>query len=824
MACPTPSTLESFCVGGQLAEFCSNADGTFPEIQVLVNIINPIGGYICDPTNGAMLVGDLVYDSNQDGPVNPATGQADPRFPDGNDGCWCTCPLWANTAADPDQALQPGGTFYAISVIVGGQLIGGQQFIVQLDADEEYEFESYECGQCIPLKNLLDPLPTLPPTAAFCEAVENCLPPEIPWVGIEGPGIIISTGDQVEGGDGHNPTIGIDENYILGLTFDNCAEVLACFTMPSSPNSTVTIGGTVDALTLDVDPAAICQIVNDNCPQSLTVFTGINPDGAVTYLNEDGGLSTHQIWSTDPNNLITLDPTDNSLLLTLNVNNGAVGVSRPATAADVFIHDGNVTPDAAYPADIADAALVYKRPSDGRLVVLPNPTILADVDAVVDNGDNTTTITTTDDQGNETEGAVLNDLLVNAGAFGTSRSIDPDADILLHEGNVADGTGVDPATVSQIIKLDSGALGVPIAPQPEWVYAGYDPAVHATPNLAGSGTTADPYQIPIPDICVLLGQLDPAATPAAATDEVLAIDTDGACKRVTIPAAPVWDYGSYDPAVMTAGGGLAGAGTAADPYLIPLPDLCALLGEYDPAVSSAAATDQVIVLAADGTCRLATIPEGSTDTNTTYTLVDNDDSSFTLTDSDGLDAGTVGLCDLVDDLASTPTAPDGALYLYHDPASGGCGVAPVAAGDPVVLQYVPYDPAEHADGGIAGSGTTAEPYQIPLPPPCKVAQSVDYCDFDTAGTLPPRPVTCDGTLTDVTVLASTAPNGGDEVFEVFVNGASIGTATLASGDTVATLSAPTAVTAGDVITVVMVSTTATAASTFGSITTVVECA
>lgn len=186
------------------------------------------------------------------------------------------------------------------------------------------------------------------------------------------------------------------------------------------------------------------------------------PGGAIICVPaKDGtGGGSNVTDNTDNTGTVTAsDGTSGTFITELLANDGAVGTSRPVDpATDILLHDGSVTPDAAFPGDIStEAALVYKNP-DGKLVVPAAPATVADVDSIIDNGDNTSTVMATDDQGNATTGTVLNDLLVNNGAYGVSRSVAPAADIFLTENNVADGTNTDPACTTPVEKLADGSL------------------------------------------------------------------------------------------------------------------------------------------------------------------------------------------------------------------------------------------------------------------------------------------------------------------------------------------------------------------------------
>lgn len=91
----------------------------------------------------------------------------------------------------------------------------------------------------------------------------------------------------------------------------------------------------------------------------------------------------------------------------------------------------------------------------------------------------------------------------------------------------------------------------------------------------------------------------------------------------------------------------------------------------------------------------------------------------------------------------------------------------------------------------------------------------DYCGFNIAEGIAPRIADCDGEMT-VDVVTSSAPVGGAEVFDVLINGLVVGQVELLAGNLVGT-EGPWPVGAGDIITVVMSSTTALQPSGLGSV-------
>lgn len=248
VTCPTSSTLECICIGGQLSVACCDQDGEWPEIRVVANLNGPGGGSpMVDPSNCSFVSETTVE-----------------QIITGTNGCWCTCPLLPNKAENPDEAIQPSGTSWSISVQVPNSSGPGWSTVVgpidlEIDADKDYAamgdccIIQGPCGECVNLLCLIDPLPTDPPTDRFCAAVYACLPPLV--------------GTNLMGGD--NITGSWEDGYVLDLT---CEDICACIPGPASADGSVAVSG--DCLT-GWDLSVTTSLVDDG-------------DGSITYTDPTG--------------------------------------------------------------------------------------------------------------------------------------------------------------------------------------------------------------------------------------------------------------------------------------------------------------------------------------------------------------------------------------------------------------------------------------------------------------------------------------------------------------------------------------------------------
>lgn len=157
------------------------------------------------------------------------------------------------------------------------------------------------------------------------------------------------------------------------------------------------------------------------------------------------------------------------------------------------------------------------------------------------------------------------------------------------------------------------------------------------------------------------------------------------------------------------------------------------------------ADGNVTTVNADGSAGPTLCAAPCEDTNTTTTTVElaaSDDGGsleITLTDSDNNPVtGSIPCADLaailtpclpagaVDTFVTFGTDADGNITVTNADGTAGPILCPApcgTGGDPIVFNYVPYDATTHVAGPIAGAGTTASPYQIPLP------SAADYlCD------------------------------------------------------------------------------------------------
>lgn len=186
----SPSQLTAWRVGGQVdpawletadpdAEQGVNelAGRTWDQIRVTTTLSTPTGGApIVDPTNGAHIhplstVETLARDVDTGAP---------------SDGQWHTDLLKAVIADDPDEALQPTGLVWQLTVEIDADPAGNgtrwttvNEYDIQIDADRDYVAEGETVTvnglTCIDVNALIAVPVTTPPTTAFADAVQDVL-------------------------------------------------------------------------------------------------------------------------------------------------------------------------------------------------------------------------------------------------------------------------------------------------------------------------------------------------------------------------------------------------------------------------------------------------------------------------------------------------------------------------------------------------------------------------------------------------------------------------------------------------------------------------
>ena len=185
---PIASTLTPFRICGTVVDSC----GDPVSVDVKIELLNPAGGRLIDPTTNGLLT------------VSPWVDRFD-------DGCWCTCPLFPNSAADPNQAILPGSTGYQLSVWPTGSIntpLVNETVFLNLEDMQLLPTETSACGVCINVNDMLGKPPVVPPPATFCDAVLACSP----------------ASTVVDNGDG---TFTHDDGLGAGVVIDVCAAVTA---------------------------------------------------------------------------------------------------------------------------------------------------------------------------------------------------------------------------------------------------------------------------------------------------------------------------------------------------------------------------------------------------------------------------------------------------------------------------------------------------------------------------------------------------------------------------------------------------------------------
>ena len=215
----------------------------------------------------------------------------------------------------------------------------------------------------------------------------------------------------------------------------------------------------------------------------------------------------------------------------------------------------------------------------------------------------------------------------------------------------------------------------------EVVYVDYDPDVHEPGLVAGDGTEASPFQVPIivpgSDCCVY--QFDADYSPA---DGDAPSGSGTADDPFLLPLPP--DPPSFilvDQGDEAAGDGLGGSGTADDPWQVPICCPVVTYVPYDPDVHDAGDVEGSGT--EDDPWQIPLPPEDECcvyQFDADYNPADGDTPSGSGTSDDPF-------------LLPLPGDPDGAFFVN-----------------------VPYDPDVHEDGSIVGAGTETDPIQIPLPP------------------------------------------------------------------------------------------------------------
>lgn len=153
MAVPE-STLTTFRICGYMEDGC----GDPAQGRITVTMVNPDGSLVADPTSGAQ--------------INTAAAVQNESW---EDGCWCTCDLFPNSAADPAAALQPNNTSYQIVINSGGAEVINEIIHINTEDFAALPTVDQDCGPCVNISQLIDFVPTSPPPSTFKDAVADCL-------------------------------------------------------------------------------------------------------------------------------------------------------------------------------------------------------------------------------------------------------------------------------------------------------------------------------------------------------------------------------------------------------------------------------------------------------------------------------------------------------------------------------------------------------------------------------------------------------------------------------------------------------------------------
>lgn len=742
--CPAPSSLPTFCVGGQLSPgACDNL--VSQDIRVQLRLVDQAGNpvdVVTDPTSCGEIVSSVVEEIHEN-----------------TSGCWCVCLPFANySSVDGNRAPIPATTAWQIQLFVGDATLGnwqpvGQQRRFSIDADFDYAEAcgdcgpyTVSCGDCIPIVCLLetDGNPAVVPStpnALFCDAVMGCMQETVNDLQVQINNIPTSftyvpwdpathvNGTIVGAGSPADP-------FQVPLPFDQ-EQFFTYVVYDAAVHSTGTpVGSGTNADPYQIPlPQTICDML-----AGVQTVNGVAPVGT-QFLGSDCtfyDLPAESVYQYVDFNSVT---------------HASGTIAGSGTTADPFQIPLPPTPPDGGEIENVELVSTTTDPALNTVTQLFRITETDDGDADPATHDFSVVIPVP--QAASFAYAPYDAATHGAGAItGTGTAADPyqiplSPDVCSQLGGLPAATGATLETDEVlVIQADGSCARKTIAPS-VLSYSPYDPATHQAGTVVGSGTTADPSQIPLP---------------------------------------PVYTYVPYDAATHDAGA-VAGAGTAASPYEIPLPptpetqvevtgisitgnvtnpdgsttvtytltetddgdadpashsfdvvfpaaasnaDLCDLIAALTAATGTVLASDEVVVIQADGSCARKTLPTSGG--SVTVGLSDDDTSTINLVDTtSGSVISAIPLCDLIDDLTVSGTFSVNGVNVFYDPVTESCGLQPQAA-----YQYTNFDAATHtAATGLAGAGTTADPYQVALPLVTSVykegstiAYDVDYVDLN----------------------------------------------------------------------------------------------
>lgn len=189
---PQASALTAHRVGGQLDESIVVPAGyEYADLIIVATLTGANSQDVIDPTNLATVL-DGPYTTVVGG--TQGTDTTEPS-PDGETTLagryWWTEPLKATTAADPDNALQPTGLGWTISLQIKGRTanIELRSYSITLDADRDYAGQNptevltldttstggQVADQVVNVAHLLPPPTTVPVSDAFTDRVTEAL-------------------------------------------------------------------------------------------------------------------------------------------------------------------------------------------------------------------------------------------------------------------------------------------------------------------------------------------------------------------------------------------------------------------------------------------------------------------------------------------------------------------------------------------------------------------------------------------------------------------------------------------------------------------------
>ena len=261
--------------------------------------------------------------------------------------------------------------------------------------------------------------------------------------------------------DGFGNTVNIEESVTVivddpaagTFTYTNEAGVDVTVDYCNCPDGSLTLTDGVLTYTasdgnvydIPLPVSVVAQVVTGNQIATHTDGNGnvVSIEESISTIVDNGGTFDYTNEAGDTVNVDFCDCPDGAISVAGSVITYTGSDGATSTADVCAIIDAECPETVTELVLAADGLSFTYTNEDGVDVVVPLATPELGGAEIVDNTDNTSTVTATDVDGNVTTGTVINNLLVNDGAYGTSRDIDPAADVLLTEEQPHDPAGWD---------------------------------------------------------------------------------------------------------------------------------------------------------------------------------------------------------------------------------------------------------------------------------------------------------------------------------------------------------------------------------------------